>query len=136
VIAVEAKYTNRVPEGTVLCQSPKHRAVVEEGSVVELIVVHALPFIPNVVGKGIDAARRTLGKDGFDVSVKKQESSQPKDTIISQFPAAGTSARPGRVVQVIVAKVEPGAFGNPWGFNFDCCSLIYNPPSNFCDYFP
>ena len=28
-----------------------------------------------------------------------------------------------------------GVNGNPWGYNFQLGSLIYNPPSNFCDYF-
>lgn len=25
--------------------------------------------------------------------------------------------------------------GNPWCYNFSCCSHIYSPPSNFCSYF-
>ncbi len=25
---------------------------------------------------------------------------------------------------------------NPWGYNFDCCTLITNPPTDFCTYFP
>lgn len=25
--------------------------------------------------------------------------------------------------------------GNPWCFNFSCCTNIYSPPSNFCSYF-
>ena len=29
----------------------------------------------------------------------------------------------------------PGINCNPWGYNFSPGSLIYNPPSNFCDYF-
>jgi hypothetical protein len=29
-------------------------------------------------------------------------------------------------------KVPP----NPWGYNFTCCVTIFNPPSNFCSYFP
>src|SRR5207253_5811985 len=28
-----------------------------------------------------------------------------------------------------------GAPSNPWGYNFCGGSLIYSPPSNFCDYF-
>ena len=29
----------------------------------------------------------------------------------------------------------PGVNCNPWGYNFNAGNLIYNPPSNFCDYF-
>ena len=29
----------------------------------------------------------------------------------------------------------PGINCNPWGYNFSPGNLIYNPPSNFCDYF-
>lgn len=25
---------------------------------------------------------------------------------------------------------------NPWGYNFECCTLITNPPPEFCNYFP
>ena len=32
--------------------------------------------------------------------------------------------------------ISMGVYGNPWGYNFDCCNLIYDPPSNFCSYFP
>ena len=28
-----------------------------------------------------------------------------------------------------------GVNGNPWGYNWSCCNLIYSPPSNFCSYF-
>jgi hypothetical protein len=29
-----------------------------------------------------------------------------------------------------------GVYNNPWGYNFESGELIYNPPSNFCNYFP
>jgi hypothetical protein len=29
----------------------------------------------------------------------------------------------------------PGVNCNPWGYNFTSGNYIYNPPSNFCDYF-
>jgi hypothetical protein len=32
-------------------------------------------------------------------------------------------------------KRPTGVNGNPWGYNFSCCNVIYNPPSSFCNYF-
>lgn len=33
------------------------------------------------------------------------------------------------------APSHTGVNGNPWGYDFSSGKLIYNPPSNFCDYF-
>jgi resuscitation-promoting factor RpfB len=121
LVLVDTKLTDQVREGTVLRQSPKPQNVVNEGASVELLLAKALPLIPSVVGDRLTRARRTLQNRGFEVQVKKETSSQPRDTVISQNPAGGTSARPGRVVTIVVAKPPPegGGGGN--------CTPGYSP---------
>ena len=95
-------------KGTVLSQSVDAGTNVVEGSLVKLTVAAPFPRIPNVVGKKLEQARRILEREGFKVRVKKQASTQPKDTVISQTPIAGTEARPGRTVALVVAKPTTG----------------------------
>lgn len=32
-------------------------------------------------------------------------------------------------------SVHPGVNGNPWGYNYSCCHLIYSPTGKICSYF-
>lgn len=94
--------------GSVLGTKPSAGSEVPDGSVVQVLVAMAYPKIPNVVGESLSQARQTLKQAGFDVGdVHKQASSQPKDTVISQTPVAGTDAQPGRNVNLVIAKPEP-----------------------------
>jgi hypothetical protein len=106
-ITTKTKYTSQAQPGTILSQTPSAKAVVEVGTTIILTIAEAFPLIPDVVGMKLTAARQTLTKAGFDVSVRKQTSTQPKDTVIAQSPVGGTAARPGRAVTLIVAKSPP-----------------------------
>jgi resuscitation-promoting factor RpfB len=108
---VDTKRTSTQPRETVLRQSPPPATEVELGSTINLVVAMPLPVIPNVVNDKLMAARRTLQQRGFEVTVRKESSSQPKDTVLRQSPEAGTSARPGRVVRLVVAKPPPPSGG-------------------------
>ena len=104
-----------------LQQSLRGGAEAELGSTITLLVAKPLPVIPNVVGDKLRAARRTLERRGFEV--RKEGSSQPKDTVIRQSPEGGTSARPGRVVTLVVAKPLPSGGGGGGGD----CTPGYSP---------
>jgi hypothetical protein len=110
-VEVRMKMTESAPEGTVLSQSVAPGSTLEVGRAVMLVVAEPFPTIPNVVGDKLVAARRTLENRGFEVRVKRETSSRPKDTVIRQSPAAGTSARPGRTVLLVVAKPAPTSSG-------------------------
>jgi resuscitation-promoting factor RpfB len=110
-VVVRSKLTDTAREGTVLNQSVEPGATLEAGRAVVLLVAKALPRIPNVVGDKLAAARRTLENRSFEVRVKRETSSRPKDTVIRQSPATGTSARPGRTVLLVVAKPAPPSSG-------------------------
>ena len=120
-VDIEMKLTSAETRGTVLRQSIEGGTEAELGSTITLVVAKPLPVIPNVVGDKLTAARRTLKQRGFEVEVKKEGSSKPKDTVIRQSPGGGTSARPGRVVTLVVAKPLPsgGDGGN--------CTSGYSP---------
>jgi len=133
---IKWKSTNAAAEGTVLRQSPAAGTSVQAGDSILLLVAKPLPLIPNVVGDTLAKARHALEHAAYVVSVTKTESSRRKNTVISQSPAGGEAARPGRVVKLVVATPILGAYGNPWGYNFEGGSFIYNPPYTFCNYFP
>jgi beta-lactam-binding protein with PASTA domain len=108
VVRVETKLTNAAPPGNVLQQSATAGSLVEVGDTIGLTVAMAPPKIPNVVGKTLANAKRALKNAGFEVDkVTLQTSSKKKGTLIAQSPDAGTSARPGRAVSLVVAKPAP-----------------------------
>ncbi len=119
-VEVVYEYTAKVPAGQVIDQGPAAHVVAAEGDVVRLSVARPLPLIPSVLGKSLEQAKRILDKAGFDVGrVTKQASSEPKGTVISQSPTAGTGAEPGRNVNLVIAKAEPAPTSN--------CTPGYSP---------
>ncbi len=68
------------------------------------MVATPFPRVPSVVGDNITKARSTLKEAGFGVTVKQQQSSKPKGTVTAQSPKGGTSAKPGRTINLVVAK--------------------------------
>jgi beta-lactam-binding protein with PASTA domain len=98
---------SREREGTVLSQGLTPGGTVSEGTDVTLVVAAPFPKIPRVIGDNVTRARRALKAEGFDVRIRRETSTKPKDTVISQSPASGTEARPGRLVTLVVAKPAP-----------------------------
>jgi hypothetical protein len=108
-VEIAVEFTDDVPAGEVVRQAPAPNVVVNKGDVVRLYVAHPLPAIPRVVGKSLAQARRILKHAGFGVGdVRKQASSEPKGTVISQTPSAGSRANPGRRVNLVVAEAGGG----------------------------
>ena len=95
---------SRRPEGTVLSQDPLAGSELSEATFVTVVVAEPFPRVPNVVGKTLANAKRTLKNAGFAIGkVTQQTSSKRKGTVISQSPARGTPARPGREVSLVTA---------------------------------
>jgi hypothetical protein len=125
------KESSNDPVGSILRQDPTAGSKVTEGTVVQVTVARAYPEIPNIVGKTLSQARRILEHAGFDVGdVRKEVSSQPKDTILSETPLAGTGALPGRNVNLVIAKPASTTTGSnctpgyspclPPAYDYDC----------------
>ncbi len=108
-VEIAVEFTDDVPAGDVVRQAPVPNVVVDTGDVVRLYVAHPLRAIPSVVGKSLAQARRILKHAGFGVGdVRKQVSSEPKGTVISQIPSAGSRVQPGREVNLVLAKAGSG----------------------------
>jgi serine/threonine-protein kinase len=92
--------------GTVVDQTPTSGATVDQGSLVRLKVSKGpQPIaVPNVVGQTVQSASSILQGAGFAVATKSVDSSEPKGTIVSQSPGAGTSQVPGTKITLSVSK--------------------------------
>jgi hypothetical protein len=125
----QSERLSRRPEGTVLSQVPPAGSEVFE-PFVTVVVAEPFPRVPNVMGDKVTKARTKIKDAGFSVTVKQQASSKPKGTVIRQSPEGGTSAHPGRVVTLIVAKPAPsggGGGGNCNGSYPGVCIPPYPP---------
>ena len=133
-VEVVRKFSNRAA-GTVLSQSVTAGDRVEEGTTVTLIVAKPLPRVPTLEGMKGKVAKNRLGSAGYDVVIRRQESSSVSPgTVISTVPAAGAHVRPGRTITLIVAKAPPppppstpschpsyaGACLDPSASDYDC----------------
>ncbi len=99
-----------VPEGRVIKTSPAAGQSVDRGSNVTLYVSSGprQVAVPDVVGLTQQEAQQTLGNRGFQFSAS-EEGSDTADpgTVLRQDPAAGTSADPGALVTLVVARAIP-----------------------------
>ena len=98
-----------VKDGFAVRTAPKEGTEVERGTRIRLLVSSgpARVQVPGVVGLLRESAESRLTGDGFDVTVRTEESDQPKDEVVSQTPSAGTSAERGASVTITVSTGPP-----------------------------
>ena len=99
-------YSEQEP-GVVTGQSPAAGVRLDEGATVRINVSRGIKqvAVPSVVGQTIEQATAPLEAAGFTVATPVfQFSDQPKNTVISQSPAAGTLQRPGTTVTLTASK--------------------------------
>ncbi|MBH0778901.1 Stk1 family PASTA domain-containing Ser/Thr kinase [Nocardia bovistercoris] len=91
----------------VVTQSPAEGQKVDAGGMVTVAVgsgPEQVP-VPYVAGQPIDTAESTLTKSaGFQINTQEVQSSQPKGTVLSTDPPAGTLADKGSTVTVRVSE--------------------------------
>jgi hypothetical protein len=81
-----------------------------------------------------DVATLLLEGDGFMVLERRVVAPNEQVlTVIRSKPAAGTRLRRGSTIRLLVAV---GIYRNPWGYAFARGLPIYDPPADFCQYFP
>jgi beta-lactam-binding protein with PASTA domain len=101
-------YSATVPAGSVISQNPAAGSSVPPGSAVDLVVSRGNQpvTVPNVVGKPETPARRVITRAGLVVGnvTRAFSTTVAKGSVISQNPAAGTSALPGTAVDLVVSK--------------------------------
>ncbi len=114
--------TNSVPsdqeKDTVVSQHPAEGSKLAEGSAVLLNISRgpaksskeksaaATVTVPSVSGESLGAAEAELRNAGLAASVQHVPSTEPKDTVVSQSPAGGTTAPRGAHVLLNVSKGE------------------------------
>jgi beta-lactam-binding protein with PASTA domain len=109
------------PKGTVVAQSPRAAEKAPKGSTVQINVskgvattttttttatttTPATPVtVPDVVGNTQAAAKQRLENAGFKVDAKQVLSTEPKGTVVAQFPAAGQTAKRGASIRINVS---------------------------------
>lgn len=109
--------------GSILNQIPRAGTELEEGETVEVVVAKPLPRIPDVIGNRLGAAVRSLENLGYGVSIRKEVSSLPAGSVISQSPSGNVESRPGRLVTIVVAKAAPA----PAPAQSSNCTAGYSP---------
>lgn len=92
-------------EGTVLAQDPPAGTTAHTGDTVGLVVSAGSDRfeMPDIVGQNVRIARARLESEGLLVKVDAQESTLPKDTVISSNPAPGATVRTGEIVRLTIA---------------------------------
>lgn len=105
---------SKEPAGTVLSQDPRSGSKIIKGQSVDLTVSAGEKkkeiTVQSYSGLSIDSARSNLEANGLKLgSVTEESSSQPKGTIISQSPAAGSTLEEGESVSVVVSSGHSSA---------------------------
>jgi len=104
---VQAVEDDKAESGTVLTQDPTADSEVAKGANVTLTVSKGVgqELVPDVAGQSLSAAQQKLQAQGFKIGGPTQQSSDsvPAGQVIATDPGAGTSARKGSTVTVIVS---------------------------------
>ena len=99
---VDRRASASVERGDVIAANPSEGSNLQAGSTVTLTVSSgvATKAVPDVVGLSRASAAAALRDAGFVVDENGTDSDEPEDQVLSQDPAAGTSARAGSVVRI------------------------------------
>lgn len=100
-------YSKKFDEGQIVSQTPESGNKTKPGKIITVSISKGTKegTIPNLMGKSFDEAVALINKHGYsvgDVSVK--DSDEEKDTVISQNPKAGKSAKAGTTIEFTVSK--------------------------------
>ena len=94
--------------------------------------------VPNLVGLSPSQARSALRAVGLrsDNPPRRFYAGVLQGTVVQQGIDPGSLVPIGRRIKFKIARPLPRPLdGNPWGYNFRCCTFIRDPPPEFCSYF-
>ncbi len=103
----QSQSSETVAKGLVISTNPPAGTEVQVGSPVTVLVSSgpAQVSVPNVTGESQANATAALTAAGLKVTVQKREVSEPQPgTVISQSPSAGSQAKIGSNVAIVVAQ--------------------------------
>jgi serine/threonine-protein kinase len=107
VVVTQDQKNDIVPVGQVVSQNPRSGTKAEDGSTVTLFVsaAAAQAAVPSVVGDSKTVATGKLNTAGFTkVEQTEVDSDKPKDEVLQQDPAAGTTVAKDTVIKLTVSK--------------------------------
>lgn len=92
--------------GTIIVQRPAPGAELSSKEIRVTIAKKSEDVaVPDVVGKGIDEARKTLTAAGFELADPAPEASdKPANTVLRMTPDPGANAKRGSIVRLVVAQ--------------------------------
>jgi serine/threonine-protein kinase len=108
-VEVEEAFSDSVPAGDVISQSPQGGRQATKGRTVTITVSRGVEGVevPQLTGLSRDEAEQQLSGLGLTAEVTEEESSRPPGTVLNQDPGAGTSVERGAAVRLTVAKARP-----------------------------
>jgi eukaryotic-like serine/threonine-protein kinase len=104
-VRTERRYDEQVPAEVVVTADPEPGTIVDEGTEVVLVVsLGPEPLaVPQVVGLGLEEARRQLDRLELTITERRYDATTPAGTIIAQDPAPGAVRVAGDPVAVVVS---------------------------------
>ncbi|MGI8750252.1 MAG: Stk1 family PASTA domain-containing Ser/Thr kinase [Thermoleophilaceae bacterium] len=105
-VTADTAASKSVKKGFAIRTSPGEAELVDRGTRVRLFVSAgpARIKVPKVVGLTREAAETRLTRLGLEVSTSESESDRPEGEVLSQSPGAGTGAKRGDSVRIVVSK--------------------------------
>lgn len=104
---VEYEYSDEVPEGRIMKQSPPPGTKVKKGAAIDIVISKGVEvvIVPDVVNLSLDKAKELIKKAGLSYEVIEEESETvEKGKVIRQSPSAGDSAKKGDKVLLVVSS--------------------------------
>ena len=102
-------YSDSVPKGAVINQSPAEGSVVKKGTLVEVVLSKGVKKIkvPDVVGMTEDEAKEALQETGLKVKTEEEVSYEYEEgAVINQSIAAGKKVKKKTVVEITICVRE------------------------------
>ncbi len=107
--AVEYEFSDQ-EEDTVISQSPSAGENVEERTIIKLKVSRGpeevFETVPTLVGKTVDDAKAGIGNFKIGEQSYNEDKSKKDGVILSQIPKAGTEAKKGSEISIVINKIE------------------------------
>jgi hypothetical protein len=99
----QTRSSDTVPKESVIGTDPEAGSRVERGGTITVLVSSGPEggtgaTVPDVIGDDVNAATNLLKSMGFGAASTAVKSDQPPGTVLSQDPAGGTRAEPGRTI--------------------------------------
>lgn len=101
-------FSSTQPADLIFNQDPAPDAEITQTTPITLYIskgVNPSGSVPNVIGLNKTAAVNTLNNEGFfNIIINEEQSNLPKETVINQSPAPGTSYDKNKSITILVSK--------------------------------